>query len=73
MIFVFKTSVKYKSDVKKLKPHIDLILPNAKWNFDLEDRDRIFRIDSEDNIVLKVTDLLKMHNYTCEELADIVE
>jgi hypothetical protein len=73
MIFVFKTSVKTKSDVKKLKPHIDDLLPNAKWNFDLQDRDHIFRIDSEENIVLKVTDLLSMHNYTCEELADVVE
>ena len=45
MIFVFKTSVKTKLQIKKLKPHIDKILPNAKWNFDLEDIDKILRID----------------------------
>jgi hypothetical protein len=27
------------------------------------------RIDSEENIVLQVTDLLNKHNHNCEELA----
>jgi hypothetical protein len=69
MIFVFKTSVKTKMQIKKLKPHIDKILPNAKWNFDLEDIDKILRIDSEENIVLIIIDLLNIHSYSCEELA----
>ena len=68
MIFVFKTSVKTKMQAKKLKLHIDKILPNAKWNFDLKDCDKILRIDSEDNIVLMITHLLSVHNYSCEEL-----
>ena len=68
MIFVFKTSVKTKMQVKKLKPHFDKILPNEKWNFDLEDRDKILRIDSEENIGLVIIDLLNIHNHTCEEL-----
>ena len=68
MIFVFKTSVKTTRQVKKLKPHIDNTLPGAKWNFDLKDIDNILRIDSEENIVLIITDLLNIHNYNCEEL-----
>ena len=68
MIFVFKTSVKTKVQVKKLKPHIDKGLPGAKWNFDLKDCDKILRIDSEENVVLKIIDLLNVHNYRCEEL-----
>jgi hypothetical protein len=68
MIFVFKTSVQTKVQIKKLKPHIDQRLPNAKWNFDLEDIDKILRIDSEENIVLNITDLLTGHSYRCEEL-----
>jgi hypothetical protein len=69
MIFVFKTSVKTKTQVKKLKPHIDQRLPKAKWNFDLEDIDKVLRIDSEENIGLIVIDLLNIHNHSCEELA----
>jgi hypothetical protein len=68
MIYIFKTTVKTKSKVKKLKPHIDKTLPNEKWNFDLDDCDRILRIDSEENIVLKITDLLNLHKIYCEEL-----
>jgi len=68
MIFVFKTSVKTKMQIKRLKPHIDKILPKAKWNFDLEDIDKILRIDSEENIVLVIIDLLKIHKFYCEEL-----
>jgi hypothetical protein len=68
MIFVFKTSVKTKMQVKKLKPHIDKRLPEAKWNFDLEDIDNILRIDSSENIVPTIIDLLNIHSYRCEEL-----
>jgi ribosomal protein L17 len=68
MIFIFKTSVKTKMQAKKLKLHIDKILPNAKWNFDLKDRDKILRIDSEEKVVFKIIDLLNTHNYNCEEL-----
>lgn len=68
MILVFKTSVKSKIQVKKLKPHIDKRLPEAKWNFDLQDRDKILRIDNEEDIGLTVIDLLKSLNFYCEEL-----
>jgi hypothetical protein len=68
MIYVFKTSVKSKNQVNKLKPHINKMLPNEKWNFDLEDCDRILRIDSTENIVLEITDLLNIHKFSCEEL-----
>jgi hypothetical protein len=68
MIFVFKTSVKTKTQAKQLKLPIDTILPNAKWNFDLKDCDKILRVDSEENVVLKIIDLLHIHNHSCEEL-----
>ena len=53
---------------KKLRPHIDKILSKTKWNFDLEDCDKILRIDSEENIIFKITDLLNKHKFNCEEL-----
>ncbi|MFZ1562009.1 MAG: hypothetical protein WAT37_18880 [Saprospiraceae bacterium] len=68
MIFVFKTSVKTKMQVKKLKPHIGKILPNEKWNFDLEDIDKILRIDCDENIAVVIIDLLNFHTFDCEEL-----
>jgi hypothetical protein len=68
MIFVFKTSVRTKKQAKKLKAHIGNLLPNATWNFDLEDCDKILRIDSEENVARKIAHLLNKHNYICEEL-----
>jgi len=68
MIYVFKTSVKTKVQAKRLKPHIDNLLPKAKWNFDLADCDKILRIDSEENIILPVINVLKNHSFDCEEL-----
>ena len=68
MIFVFKTSVKTKMQANKLKPHIDNILPKAKWNVDLKDCDKILRIDSNQNIVMPIKNLLKIHQFYCEEL-----
>ncbi len=68
MIFVFKTSIKTKSQVLKLKPQLDQILPNAKWNFDLQDCDKILRIICEENIILKTIHLLNSQNFHCEEL-----
>lgn len=68
MIYVFKTSVKTKIQAKKLKPHIDKILPKAKWNFDLHDCDKILRIDSKEDIISPIMHLLKDHNFHCEEL-----
>ena len=65
---VFKTylagrraCVKIEIQAKKLRPHINKMLPNEKWNFDLEDCDKILRIDSEENKVFKITDLLNIH------------
>lgn len=68
MIFVFKTSVKSKKQVKQLTPYLNNTLPNATWNFDLEDIDNILRIDNEDDCVKAVVDLLQTQQYRCEEL-----
>ena len=54
--------------VKQLRPHIDKMLPTATWNFDLTDCDKILRVDSGENIIFKIIDLLNRHNHNCEEL-----
>lgn len=68
MIYVFKTSVKNKKHVQQLSPFLNDLLQQSKWNFDLSDCDKILRIDSEENTVLKIIDLLNIHRFNCEEL-----
>ena len=68
MIYVFKTSVKNKKHIRQLSPFLNNLLQQSKWNFDLADCDKILRIDSEENIVFKIIDLLNIHKFHCEEL-----
>lgn len=68
MILVFKTSINTKKEARKLKPHLDNMLPNGQWNLDLEDCDKILRIDTEEHVATKVAELLNTHAFYCEEL-----
>lgn len=70
MIYVFKTSVKTKKEVKQLTPHLNNMLSLSPWNFDLEDCDTILRIDSKEEIPEQAVKLLKDHGFDCIELVD---
>ena len=68
MIYVFKTSVESEQDIRKLKLGLDKLLPQAIWNFDLDDCDNILRIDSHTEKTGAVIRLLQYIGYDCEEL-----
>lgn len=70
MIFVFKTDVVNITDIIKLRPALDNCLQHAVWNFDLDDCDNILRIDSREDIMAIVIQLLQGKGYSCEELPD---
>lgn len=57
-------------EAKKLKPHLDKLLKQARWSFDLEDCDNILRIDSLTNLSEEVINLLKEKGFDCVELTD---
>lgn len=52
MIYVFKTSVDSQTKFESASVLLNELLPNAAWNFDLEDCDNILRVDSELNVAL---------------------
>lgn len=71
MIYVFKTAIKTEKTVKQLTAELNLLLPQAEWNFDLDDCDNIFRVetsraDTKDLILA----FMKEKNFFCEELRD---
>ena len=68
MIYVFKTSVSTRKHAAILKPYLDKLLKNAKWNFDLDDCDRILRVDTAENITTSLPSLLHAMDITCQEL-----
>ncbi|MFM7431175.1 MAG: hypothetical protein ACKO1F_14930 [Flammeovirgaceae bacterium] len=45
-VLVFSTYVQSIEQVQRLKPKIDSLAGNGKWNFVLDDTDRILRIVS---------------------------
>jgi hypothetical protein len=68
MVYVFKTTVKTKEEILELKPHLDDLFEQTQWNFDLEDCDKILRIESQTEIAEITINLLKISGYFCEEL-----
>ena len=69
-VLVFKTSVETHQHVKTLKPLLDSAAGKGKWNFALDDSDRILRIVSNRIQPLAAINLLKEHGYECSELED---
>lgn len=68
MIYVFKTSVRTPRKVKKLTKKLNQFIPNSKWNFDLEDCDKILRVDSREVNALQIIEFLNKYNFECLEL-----
>ena len=55
-------------EVNSLAPLIDSLAGKNKWNFALDDHDRILRIVSDRLTPSKAIDLLRSQGYTCTEL-----
>lgn len=64
-IYIYKTSVVKRSDIKQLSPLLDQL---GEWNFDLEDCDKILRIESDFNVADRAIDLLNQNGFLCIEL-----
>ena len=69
-VLVFSTSVESKDHVSKLTPLLDSFVGNGKWNFALDDADRILRIVSNEATPVAAMNLLHEHGFECKELED---
>lgn len=69
MVWIFKTSIRKQKDVKQVKPKLDeALMSEAVWNFDLEDRDNILRIEAASLKPQHIEELLAEAGYECVEL-----
>jgi hypothetical protein len=68
MVYVFKTSVKFKKQIKLIAAVFDNSNEIKKWNFDLEDCDKILRIEATKLNVCKIVDVLHFIGCSCIEL-----
>ncbi len=53
IVYVFKTSIHTKKQMSRLKPYRDRLLPNKKWNVDLNDCDKMLRKESKHPVAEK--------------------
>jgi hypothetical protein len=68
MVEVFKTNVQRKGEAKMLLLKLIQLLPKNKINFDLNDCDKILRVQGKDFSVEKIIQLLKKESYHCKIL-----
>lgn len=68
-VLVFKTSVNRSNDVLKLQPSLDrLMKANESWNFDLEDCDKILRVEVVQSKRSEIVQSLIKKGFNCIEL-----
>lgn len=68
-VLVFKTSVETICQVNSLKPLLDALLKeNERWIFDLEDCDRILRVESLRLSPGRIIETVQGTGFYCEEL-----
>jgi hypothetical protein len=68
MVQVFKTNVKQSEQSRFLVSQISRHVPNGKINFDLEDIDKILRVESEMILSNVIIDLLNKNGFEAELL-----
>jgi hypothetical protein len=71
MIWIFKTSIQTDDQVETVTPLLDkAVLPNGRWNFDLQDCDHVLRIENPAIEIPQLINLFSEAGFHCEELAD---
>ena len=68
MVEIFKTNIEREGTAKDLKLELLEQFPDCKINFDLEDCDRILRIESTVDIGKEIEKAVIRKGYQCEEL-----
>lgn len=67
-VLVFRTTVISRGQVLLLAPALSELLGNARWTFDLEDHDRVLRIEHAPSVRDEVITLLHRKGFMCAEL-----
>jgi hypothetical protein len=65
MVEVFKTNVNRQSQAQGLLTLLRQYFPQSRVNFDLDDCDKILRIQGDEFCPLKITELLKTNGFEC--------
>jgi len=67
-VLVFKTNVRYQKHVNKVADQLDQFADINRWNFDLQDKDKILRVETHDLSPEIIENTLHQAGYYCKEL-----
>lgn len=67
-VLVYKTNINHKRDVEQVKPYFTDQSDILKWNVDIEDEDRVLRVEAQSDISSKIEHLVRNAGYLCWEL-----
>ena len=65
---VFKTNVRKTDRSRLLIQQLSLQFPASKVNFDLEDCDKVLRVEGADICPVRIIELMKHYGHCCEVL-----
>ena len=68
LVAVFKTNVCNTEQSQPLLGRLLAMHPHCRINFDIEDCDRVLRVEGENVDALSVVMLMQEHGFVCEEL-----
>lgn len=68
-VLIYKTSVKHADDLLQITPALNDIV-GLHWHLDLDDCDKVLRIETTDNVNDRVVEALSLNGFSCEELSD---
>lgn len=70
-VLVFKTSVETDSNIYQLQPVLNQLMnQNETWNFDLEDCDKILRVECVSLKASVIIEKITNAGFICAELSD---
>lgn len=68
-IHVFKTNIETEEDVNHIKKSLDSNHKISQWSVDLEDIDRVLRIEASKNLSENdIIDMIKSKGFYCRDL-----
>jgi len=70
MVFVFKTNISNRWQTRRLRKQFEEQLQVSNSSFDLEDCDKILRIESSFEVSKQIIQLMQENGFSCEELVD---
>jgi len=70
-LFIFRTNIETRKKMNSLKPLFRQYASIGRWSLDLEDRDKVLRIEARGNLQEnEVIDLVEEQGFYCEALPD---